>query len=1122
MFNTTFKLQINVVGKALDKAIRQSLQSAAVLILKAYDHESTDLMKHVTTKTNHYAAFPLFVLNCVLKSSEKLDNVYLQNAYDSYVNGTLSMTSHQFEQFTLCHLFPHPIYRKSYRGHVRTGIGIFLVYLHISKAVTLPPTFVWPIQRQECFRLCDFDLEMCAGSELLSYVRSVETSVEVLQDEALVAVGTDKARLEWFRTFGTKFILASGWNIPEDVSYEDLLMLKSAERSKQTVVSVHRTLIDVLKRKFTHRISVSVDDWHSVLTEVSSKGRLGAVLENVGPRDRASKVYEEVVRLHPAVATPERLASVLALPGLNFNVQENASLWLKLYEIYFEQRRRECYRGPIAAIATFNLYLFYYLPYWFNENPSTLLKFPATPNELVGKIFISRLVRVDEPLPATLMEFFLARRAHSGMGAESFYAVIKQVEVFFGFLVERADELPNCSDFKQPLSRYDYPAIARSLGTDKSPMPRRLFLPFLNFVECVARYINLINSKILSGDLTAKGLFRITKFTSFIDTRVVNELFGIEMPALEINGTLAKLQFVPLPVSSDWYYMKSGKRLRLLRPHALNQILVALYTGLRHNHIQWLDADSFATFVNEDDGDYSLLNVNTDKSKKKAWTPHVNMRVIAVLRSQLEWRNLVADAAFGSLHYYNGNERTAYPKFRPLFSYSAKTGLPHHDSVYDAAWSALILGFQSLIPSFAGVGDTSRVLVKLKPRGVSFNDLNEQEKLSKFENYNGKFCPLATKSNITPHSTRVTVVSHLIAFLPPELIGQYVTGQTRATVFHYVKTEPEELEALRVGQARDLQRRAYEGQIDGFLHGDVLADSSFIKADAVNSRLAKSARVNLPETIARFGCISIDYREGETGGIDVLKEKGIEQAAFNKTEICPYGNHCPQDVIKTLKGLRRCSLCPYAVRSIDHLPALVAREKFASEMLMEVSEKIDSQNADFTDDELDMLEVERQRLGEEYAGWRLCIEALDMQRLRVLAGEDSRTWVVERPEIIEQDLKRIVVPTGVTTYLLSRLQESVQYPGFQSPVIKAQFDMLRRRVLATDVRRMSEAFSAHIPINPAAECAGVLRSLAQAHNLTTCDINELLLSDKHIATMPRIAGDVRLHAEESAHTSTRR
>jgi len=1115
LINTTKELQIHLSGAALNAAIRNAIETTSTLVLRAYGDETVDLAQ-VTTKTNRRAAFPLFMKNFVLASSQVLDESYLQSAYAAYRAGANGMTKAQFEHFTLCHLYPHQQYKRTYGAQIKTGIGLLLVVLHCRKALTLPGSFNWPLSRIPNSRLASIERDICKDSELLSFLRSMGPNAE-LMDAAFKSVSVDQKRIEWFGTYGTKLLLSSGWNTPEDISYAELLQLKIAEGDKQTVVSVYRTLLDCLKRKYQDRMSVSPVDWRTLLYSAASETNLRtghSVLKHVNANAAASDVFREVVGLPPSVASPQRIIATLALPGLDFDVQTHSALWSKLYTAYFDEHPRESYKGPLRAIGFLNLYLFYYLPYWFKENPGTSLRFPSTPNDLVGPIFISRLIDLDQDAPRTFVEFMRARQASSGVSAETQYADIKQVEVFFAFIAERANEVAGCEKFRQPLSKYDYPTLTRPLGTDKSPLPRRLFLPFVHFVEAVRTYMNGINEQILAGVLSKDDLYQITKFTGFIDTESVQKKYGFLVPTFDVDGTNVEIRFLPLTVTADWYDLKDGRRLKLLRPNALNHIIVALFTGLRHNHIQWLDLECFDMFVTDIDEDYSKLYVNTDKARKKPWVPHVNKRVIEVLRSQKAWRELIDEPSFQVSHYYNGNEKTSYPRFKPLFAYAPGSGSAHPDHVYENAWQSLLLGFQSLLPRLPIEGMYSRLLCRLRPAHVTFHDPDEKSKLAEHALRDGPLCNLYVKSKVTPHSTRVTVVSHLISFLSPELIGAYVTGQTRATVFHYVRTEPGQLDSLQVGQARDLQQRAYENQLEGFLTGNPAIDASFIKADNLNSRLAKSIRVDLSETIIRFGCVSIDYRETERDGIDILKEKGIEQAAFNKTEICPYGNQCPQDILKMLKGLRRCSLCPYAVRSIDHLPALVAREKFAAEMLSELDAKVSEGAETFTSEELDGLELERQRLGEEYAGWRLCIEVVELQRLRVAAGEDSRTWIVERPEIIEQDLKRIEVPTGITTYLLSRLQESVQYPGFQSPSIKSEFDMLRRRVLATDVRNMSEAFSTRIPVNPAAECAGVIRSIASAHNLSLKDIKTLLLTDEHLSTMPQVSPGLQLRSIE--------
>ena len=411
---------------------------------------------------------------------------------------------------------------------------------------------------------------------------------------------------------------------------------------------------------------------------------------------------------------------------------------------------------------------------------------------------------------------------------------------------------------------------------------------------------------------------------------------------------------------------------------------------------------------------------------------------------------------------------------------------------------------QGLLPD---LGErTMQKLCSLEPPGVKFNDPLARTKREEYGQPCERLCALGVKSMITPHSARVTVVSQYSTLLPAEMIGRYITGQTPGVVYHYVKLDEEQLALEQTHQAMDQRERAYRNEFETLV-GKRAQGGAAIHADMVNSNLSRSLRADLPETLISYGCISITMNEDATSGLDVLRETRAANAAENKTEICPYGNHCPPEVIKQWRGPRRCGLCQYAVRSIDHLPAVAAKCREFREMLADLTDKVEdaatSKPPRYSDVELDRLDEERGRLAEELAGWQLNEEVLNAARERIAKGQDERRWVVQKPEIILQDLQRVASPSNMTAYVLARLGECIAYPATESAPIRARFDLLRRMLLVRngDARK---AFDASMPPDPAAECAGLLRSLVQANNLSYDDVVELLEGDGHLARLPAI------------------
>jgi hypothetical protein len=712
------------------------------------------------------------------------------------------------------------------------------------------------------------------------------------------------------------------------------------------------------------------------------------------------------------------------------------------------------------------------------------------------------------------MEFMNAHSKHRKWNNNSYYGLLVQLEKFFDFIERYSDEMPGCEGFKQPLSRHDYPPTSRAKATRKQPVPRRFFGVYLDYYEAILAHHQVVTQRVVSGELNAEAIRRITRNINVIDTLAVADDVGF-VPLLFTKTKTIRLEVIPNVLDPGYRTTTDGQELYLPHPHGLHQNLVALHTGIRHNHIQWLDRERFDQLVDEDEIDFALLLVNTDKQKNGPWTPHVSMRVIEILRAQRAWSDLIGEPGFHAMHYYNNNASTKWPMLRPLFGY-LKDGRPHDDDVYTRVWHDMLCGLQGLLPELREYG-THRQLLKLLPPGHRSDDPDLAKKL---EVYGARFgvsdvCPLKVMTRITPHSARVAVVSQYITFLPSDLIGKYITGQKPGVVPYYVHLDQEALEAEQVHQAARMRDAALRNAMEPVMSGRQ-AVGPFVHADSVNSNLARALRANINEAIVRFGCMSITFNEDATKGVDVLLETQGVDATANKTEICPYGNKCPPQIVRELKGLHRCGLCNFAIRSIDHLPAIVAKTKQVAEAVDEIEAVLAADaktlSSKYTTDELDRLEEERARLCEDLTGWMLNQEVLEQTRQRLERGEDTRVWVVPKPEVLERALRRVEVPTSMTEYVLSRLGECIAYPTLESPQIRARFDLLRRELLAR-AGSLKAAFLSPTPVDPAAEVAGALKSLVGAAGISVREFADMLDTDSHFAGL--ITSPPRLLASEA-------
>ena len=1112
MKNLTNQIIIHAHGHNLNLSIRKALSATSDALLEASDLVGIDLQWDVTSKTNIEAAFSKYVCLNVLAQDENLDETYIDNAF-RILSYTYKLVDREILSYydAFCggkDVNSIPI-KKSLFPVIKTGIGLFLLALHCDKVITLPRNYAWPTSRSSGARTSNACEKIFARSELISFVRSAHCELGQSPDPAFDSLVRTEKSVAWYLTNATRLIIALGWHRPEDVNLSEMLELRSVElaSSVNASVSVQSTLLDTLCRKFGARCKVSPEDWtNAFATRQGGKKdnfKQTVASENViadSPIiESDAELLKRIAGLKPSSAEPSRLEKLKKIAGTEFDLTTNASVWINAQKLYLKKVKKENPKAAIYALGLLNLYLFFYLPAWYKRNPVVSLKFPNTPNKLNRTAFISRIRGDLSGFPSTLMDFVEARQELTNAADSTIYGYIGLIESFFDFIEVHSAELEEAGEFRQVIFSYDYPSASRPSITNKSPIPRKIFGIFVAYVEELKRYIDRINEKILERAISNDDLISIVAINNrCVDTKhpVLQRLLG-SSPYVELDEKRIEIRYLPYFPDREWYMVKNKGILNLIKPHTINQILAALYTGLRHNHIQWLDADRFDLFC-EDEEDFSKLLVNTDKMMKRDWTPDVNGRVIEILRSQYRWRDLIEEPGFETLCYYNDNPSTSYQQFRPLFSVNRQSGVPHSDSNYAIAWKDILIGFQTWLNSdVLDPSDKRIILCKLVANGVGFYDPRVKEKLERYSTTEKNVCRLHVASEITPHSSRVSVVTNLtLTLLPPEIIGKRVTGQQVGTVAYYLKISKEDLNSISLHQAMKMQQLALNSAATDILLGQTSTVDLGSKAALINSNLAKSMTISPQETIARYGCISIMAGEETKPGVEIIFERDITQIAYNLTEICPYNNLCPDHIVKHISGFRRCSLCPAAIRCIDHLPAVVAAVRNTFDNMLELNKRIIKLKSvgPSVDKELEQAEVDRQRSAEELAGWQICENILEVARKKAVENDHKATWVVEKPEILIQSLQRIEIRDSDRNFILARLMEAISYPGFKNPKTERQFDMLRRRALFVS-GQVDAALDLEVPADAAIECVGQLRSIVKAKNLEVSDVLRMLSDD---------------------------
>lgn len=1082
----------------IPKLAMRSFRKVGARLLEVHNVPAGQVMD-VNTKQKAGAVFAkmLALWDEAGTGSVLLNAGYLRTALHCVLNP--SVVQDEEWQVITGHLLPR---RSTYQGALLQAFSFAFLDMHLQRVLTLPWHYTWP--HGVCLELENNTSVILQPDELPSLFQVIRS----VYDEANPLFhGFGFNQRSRAISVATKMLTALGWQAIEDANYEDLAVLYRMGRTEGVVTIRPKYVLELLENAYGKDLAISSKEWSRRQDTILQEERLTehkALVAGASGPTGAAKEDQPLATDDPFVASlawkpgafhPDKLTDALTsvLGAFRFEV------WRTLENAFIRWAKYENDRGVLNALGYLNLYLTFYLPVWYQRHPDFKVPYPSSPNLLVSSIFVSDIgLLVKEERPLTFVVWVSKVGEHHGRDSYWAYAILKQCETFFAYLARNSDELPECSRFKQPLSKEDYPRIARSSGTNKRPIPRRIFALYLRYMETLIQYYEHLLELCVNGAIDDTALGRLFNKRLTVDTYEAAGHVGY-VPVVSYGGAFYPIRNIPNCVEIDRYPLQSGETRRIPELNALYQVYVALHTGLRHQHIQWLDARTFDKEVEGELGEYARLWVNTDKAKSHGWAPVVSKEVILTLRKQAAWRAMIDLPAFQKPVYYEDNPNSKWGLILPLFS--VKDGYPHPDRRYATTWEAILLAVHIFL---LDMGEDHQ-LARLMHKSVS-KDLTGQEYFAQAEAHSSKNAVLGgqsiltIKSYITPHSARVSVVSHLTAFLPADIVGKYITGQTAATVHYYTVADSEELLFESISQKRKLRTGFYEqSAFDGSTSERPQVRSPYIKADAVNSALSDAMRADVDAAVVSFGCVSLSVSDIEENGIDVLKRTRYAGAAENKTEICPYGNNCPADILKLTKGHRRCAVCPYAVRSVDHLPAVSAKGRQVLEKLEEIEVILDSEDLDerYSGNEIDELHDERGLLAQEVTAWRLAEEVLEQTRQKLMSGEGNTKWVVGKPEIIERHLKAVAFPTEGTERVLARLAECIEFPMLESPTIRAQFDLLRRQILANR-GNVREALLSKTPANPAFECAGLLRSVMDRYQLSVSDIVRLIDTDNHL------------------------
>lgn len=705
-------------------------------------------------------------------------------------------------------------------------------------------------------------------------------------------------------------------------------------------------------------------------------------------------------------------------------------------------------------------------------------------------------------------------RLRKSLSNENFNTHLREISLFFNWILLNANDDSDIAGFLNPVSDLDYVISPRRKGTNKIAFPRREFSHVHSFASAVCEfYWYLIKEdKFVSGGAPSRHCY---------DTQEIGYV-----PLVLIEGKLHPIYYVPANLTFEITSIKNGDQYIYPSFQTLFENLIALETGLRHIHIRWLDRDKFDISNNEATNaihqyvaelhvQYAAANesneieVGTDKVKTEPWKPYVSSRVLNLLRRLKAFQDTL-DIDVTAL-WYDGHEGSIHGKIKSLFCTMDATveiaGVIKEEPC--RTQYKRLLCFYDLFVQLSGLdipllGTTSdkaiekiekaREKVKLEREKMqdANPELNERSLtilLWKYATkaafyFNGQY-----KTEFKPHGTRASVASEKIKVLPPQAIQDYITGhENRAVLSYYIQVDSDWLKEI------------------GDYNESFYLDDQHLKKTAnrnLNKRQQERVKEQLYKVIEQdptllgsdFGAVAYSVESGNNivGGLKTLAITPVSNCALMPTHICPFGGNCPKE-IKEEFGELQCGQCYFSVKTIDHIPRILAHiRKLNDENNEKKRHIIQSQEAGVDVEALEVMEQEKRKLGNELSAWIHTFDLLE-EKCKALQKEcegGRKEFLVAKPDILMEYFAKGEVPDNSMSALLLRIQDANAFQEYFTPQLKAQITQIRNKILINQ-EQFDQLLEQPDGFDLIDEFRGILRAFTETHGISLKEATKLL------------------------------
>ncbi|MEN5047028.1 hypothetical protein [Pseudomonas koreensis] len=628
---------------------------------------------------------------------------------------------------------------------------------------------------------------------------------------------------------------------------------------------------------------------------------------------------------------------------------------------------------------------------------------------------------------------------------------ISNIRAFFDY-VETISATGN-GNFRTPLTRYDKRFEPRPTKTNKKTFEFNDFRFFFALSYSLLNFIQYLLEKCIQdpenswqAQLRAMGNNELVLETSKVG-------FVPLVSYIDIQGSrhTFPLHWIPYPLLAMEYVplknFKSSRYVRIPTPDALVTIITALETSIRFVHIRWLDKKLFQhSEVNANDYFFDLY-VNTDKSGTP-WVRGTSVRVLHALNLVTGYKQHIHRSHYDTPLKYTNHLQTHYPLIIPIFCTNHKSTVISEAS-YRGYFKELFYYFNQL-----KIMAHQPALCSLPVENVDFSQGDHFRQ--------AVYLRRLFKSDHTPHGLRATVISLSSTFLTQDHIGEKISGhRSRSNINRYCVINKQLLNDVK---------ELNEGMMI----------NSLLLANTVHPTISPLS----PDQLLH-NAFSVQAPDGHILSNDEILERQHMLTVFS-THFCLAGGRCPDDIIKSI-GKRRCGQCYLGLRSIDHIPAILALIRKLGADLDRIRSRLKYCAAkDKSAPEAVLLEEQFSDLVNEYSAWTLTADHM-MKNTRHIRG---------RFFAIEQDHRTMYLAEMPTEHalvdILTRINDTATYPELTNSSLKADVFRLSAKLISLD-KSFESLFSIENENTLYSEFRGKIHGIILATNLTLAELDSRLM-----------------------------